>query len=247
MKEFECIEYKSWNNFKSNFVFDLYGDTYVPGKYLFRGQSNSEWDIISSLDRFLDSQEHLNRVDFENYLITDFENRCKEISLSCSKDKRIASTLAQHYGLPTRLVDWSYSPYIAAFFAFSSIGLSKDIACRNVAIYALNTEHPIWKEESGIEIVLDSDLKNNRQLQQRAVFTYNKSFEKSIEDFLSYMCSKGKDVEGALLKLIIPSVSKKNALLDLEAMGITHVSLFSGYESCAQSSLLSAINYFFDF
>lgn len=36
------------------------------------------------------------------------------------------ASLAQHYGLPTRLIDWSYNPYTAAFFASNNIKKKKD-------------------------------------------------------------------------------------------------------------------------
>ncbi|HHP7834903.1 TPA: FRG domain-containing protein [Serratia marcescens] len=36
------------------------------------------------------------------------------------------ASLAQHYGLPTRLIDWSYNPYTAAFFASNNIKKKAD-------------------------------------------------------------------------------------------------------------------------
>lgn len=53
------------------------------------------------------------------------------------------AALAQHYGVPTRLLDWSYSPLIAAFFATlpklegSGLGFKRD---GNFCIWGLNTE-----------------------------------------------------------------------------------------------------------
>lgn len=46
------------------------------------------------------------------------------------------TALAQHYGIPTRLLDWSYDPFISAYFAAS--GVNQDEG--NLAIWCFNAE-----------------------------------------------------------------------------------------------------------
>jgi len=59
------------------------------------------------------------------------------------EDMLEAAALAQHYGVPTRLLDWSYSPFVAAFFATApaleglNTGFRKD---GSLCIWGLNTQ-----------------------------------------------------------------------------------------------------------
>jgi hypothetical protein len=46
-----------------------------------------------------------------------------------------SAALAQHYGIPTRLLDWTYDPFVAAFFSSRPGGGD----CGDLCIWALNT------------------------------------------------------------------------------------------------------------
>lgn len=87
----------------------------------YRGQANSEWEIIPGIQRG-------KRASSEHVLCHSFYHGVSQIQSSPipkhSYDQWIS--LMQHYGLPTRLLDWSYSPLVALYFALDNYGEYKN-------------------------------------------------------------------------------------------------------------------------
>lgn len=84
--------------------------------FVFRGHSNSNYELKTSLGR-CDSFYGRTIQQLEKRLLKLF----KESSLPYLEHKPSSElewlAVAQHFGLPTRLLDWSYNPLVATYFA----------------------------------------------------------------------------------------------------------------------------------
>jgi hypothetical protein len=95
----------------------------LPNNYAFRGHSDSDWILEASLERMLGEEHYAERaVIFENRALSYFMSKFSIYNRTESEPMSKLSWLAlmQHHGVPTRLLDFTESPYVALYFALEA-------------------------------------------------------------------------------------------------------------------------------
>jgi hypothetical protein len=149
------IECESWPKLLSEFEQLSYAKiSEGTDHWIYRGQAKAEWWLKPSIELF---RESLNapRIlysirQLEEQLLYNFQSLAKQFLVSTPDQNEILEWLAvlQHYGTPTRLLDWTYSPTVATYFAlrdrpedvFESSENDLCFAC----VWALNLDK-LWK------------------------------------------------------------------------------------------------------
>lgn len=84
---------------------------------VYRGGSDADRPLYTSLDRLGGTARPHSKVDLEEHLLRNFIRYSRPHLESTSRNEWELLVAAQHHGLPTRLLDWTYSPLVAAHFA----------------------------------------------------------------------------------------------------------------------------------
>ena len=229
-KEVQC---SSWNEFKSKIVHDLFPNgRFKKGRFLFRGQGDASWALSPSFDRWYKGTLK-DKVKTSDALLEQFKKECEleQLSDDIRKSDINMLSLGQNFGLPTRLLDWSESPYVSAFFAFSSHLTRNHENNEKVAIWVIDVEDPIWDKDHGCEIVNVPSFDNERIKNQHGKFTYLRSTKSSIEDYVAEF-----NGEGYLVKYLIPADDAVKALAELDAMGLSFSRIYPGITGNAMSA-----------
>jgi hypothetical protein len=246
----EQVEISSWNEFVS-LSSELDG-------WAFRGQQDAGWALLSSLSRYLDAfvpdkstwrirEERAIRIfrrKAHNYLteatVLDDDLRCL--------------ALMQHHGAPTRLLDFTKSPFVAAFFALER-------AVTDAAVFALNTP-VLWtatptKDPSLTRETIDPRGKGNferyflqndnqiiwtgeptemdrRLVAQSGTVVVPGVLDKSLDEILD---EYSHDVP-LIRKIVLPRGIREEAMKALYRMNITNATLFPDLDGLAKSIAL---------
>jgi len=111
------ITVSSWNELQTELFAESWNEKLgrFRSRYAFRGLSDSNYKLESRLARHGGDFRKL-----EKHLLRNFK---KYAHRSVVEKDSIWNWLsvAQHYGLPTRLLDWTYSPFVAMHFATADI------------------------------------------------------------------------------------------------------------------------------
>jgi hypothetical protein len=95
------------------------GDIHPHVRWWWRGQADTGWKLRPGVYRSnFPAKEEWERILLENHLAQDFRVESAGL-IEGSNDLDKLYFLEQHYGLPTRLLDWTTNPLAALFFACS--------------------------------------------------------------------------------------------------------------------------------
>ena len=252
----ETIDIRSWGAFEESLSsFFIYWNELKQKKRpmyvsipLFRGQSNASWKLQTTLERFtdrpfktLDYYQAIRAVRPGVSSITE-----KEWVLPEFNEDGIVPTptgyefmvYLRHHGFPSPLLDWTRSPYVAAFFAFRSPHVAKD---GKVAIYSY-VEYPggAKAHQRGEPVVhgLGPYVESHkRHYAQQCEYTI---CVKHVEDGRLYTShesafANNTSDQGELRKYTLPASERRKVLKQLHRMNVTSFSLFGSEESLMET------------
>lgn len=225
------IHYGRWDLFKKDLTTDLFPEgVFRRGEYLFRGQAKAEWPLRASFDRRFERLPPGNRDAVARRMVTAFQEECRragEPPGTWPHDEVVQ--LAQHYGMPTRLLDWSASPYVAAFFAFSDVmalGTRGDMV-----IWVLRARSAAW-DRAGVRLFQANHGADARMRNQSGWFTYIQGEATSLDELMPAHATDPT----LLSRVLMPAAEAACALADLDMMGVNHSTLFPGWIGYAKTA-----------
>ena len=238
---------------------------YVRHGWLYRGQRVAAWEPQTSLERCCDRQgvPPMQRPEVERQLFSEFRRAYHQYAQHVPHPDSILEwlSLMQHHGAPSRVLDFTYSIYVAAYFAIEAA----DVDCAVWAVngpWALQESHSAMKRSGKpdadrlLELFVEGHERilqglffeppyvlsacplnpfrlNERLRTQKGAFLVPSDITASFRENLEAL--SGYDDAMNVIQLVIPLALRRDALRQLFQMNISNTSLFPGLDGYARS------------
>lgn len=248
---FTTINLNSWADYKK-FTDEL------SDNWAFRGQLNTEWELMNAIERtdFIKNYKGI-EADF----LSEFQRGARNYLGKDETPEHLIEWLAlmQHHGAPTRLLDFSKSPFIAAYFAFEQTQYSdQDIAIWAINLNFLKTQAVAFLSQHFPDDVTEGQNLVNEKLFEK-VFYANKyclvfpvepfrmnrrySLQQSVfvstgnsyDPFMEQLSFLKDNISKCVIKFELPAALQKEVLRDLQRMNLNRASLFPDLDGYAAS------------
>jgi hypothetical protein len=227
--------------------------------WAFRGERHANWPLFTSLSRhFRDFGIHRRAwPEQERRILRIFKRKAHQYLAQppALDDDFQWLALMQHHGAPTRLLDFTWSPYVAAFFALER-------ATTAAAVWALNPidlgSREVRKPGAPARITIpemdpriagnfarcflpgdqafiwvgEPDTMNRRLIAQSGTFAVPGVLDEPLESVLL----RYPEPENMIAKIVLPAGKvREDGLRELYRMNLTYATLFPDLDGLARS------------
>lgn len=193
-----------------------------PETFFYRGHASVDYKLLPSIGRVYVDGQDMALLQYEREIFEDFKRKYSMFTDVRPKNDMEFLFLAQHYGLPTRLLDWTYNPLIALYFACKSHPDKDGVVYQGYPFY-----HKMFRPEKDDILAFDSysylvpNLTDVRYKNQNGLFVL---YPEPWKDNFSYVSTQ----------FVIPAAVKNGIMMKLSKIGFTQSFIMPSLDSLCQ-------------